>query len=166
MPEADPAAPSLRDAHRAPRRAPALGRAPGVEDLKAARAAVLGQMGVAEDHCVRGGKCRTQPLEPSRHRTGVVNDADDGALYGELEPAAAALAGRAAGGYRRGSRGASLLGVARSPPGSGRTGAPAASLRAQLLELRLDPVDQAPDVRHLIAVGDDAEIHVPAVAHH
>ena len=65
------------DSRRPP---PALGRAPGVEDLKAVLGLLMQrQVRVAEDHRVGLGEAPAHPAEPPLGRAGVVQDRDRGA---------------------------------------------------------------------------------------
>lgn len=67
-------------ADRAVRRAPALGRAPRVEDLKAAIALVERQVRVPEEDRVGAGKPPPQAGEAPASRPGVVDQRDPDAL--------------------------------------------------------------------------------------
>src|SRR5579862_2731733 len=78
--EAQLAALDQGNSHARPRRAPALRRAPGVEDLKP----VLGplvqrEVRVAKDDGVGGGEATSQTAEPAVSRPGVVDDGDPSA---------------------------------------------------------------------------------------
>jgi hypothetical protein len=63
--------------HRGARRAPPLGRAAWIEDLKAVLLFMEGEMAVAEDHGRGLGKAAAQARQPSLGRSRVMDYPDD-----------------------------------------------------------------------------------------
>jgi hypothetical protein len=78
--ERDRAVRDPRHAHRVDERAAALGRRPGVEDLKALLLGVLGHVRVAEDHRLAVRERRAQARQPAGARAGSVDHPEADAL--------------------------------------------------------------------------------------
>jgi len=80
-----PALGNAEQAHRGARRPAALGRAAGIEDLKAILPLVEGEVAVAEDDGVGIGEARPHPRQPAFGRAGVVEDGDRDAADPDLD---------------------------------------------------------------------------------
>jgi hypothetical protein len=90
--EGKPAAGASEQAHRRPGSATALGRAAGIEDLKAVPLLVQGKVAVAEDHCVGAGEPLPKAPQPSPGGSGVVDEGEAGLAENDLEGLRQALA--------------------------------------------------------------------------